>query len=225
MNAVDICNLALGRIGQGASSPIQSIDPGVDDSEAARACARSFPLAMKSLLREHPWSWAQGSSLLALSSESVSGFGYAFAYPADCITLHGLTPDGVDLSLYPASVWDSVIRPYPYRIVAAADGESRLIATNLSPARAHYTRSITIPAFADALFQDALAWKVAKEIALGLRANPQMAQAAESEYQIALSKAVAANDNEARRAPPPLAQDSAVYLGPTDPSYGDAWYG
>lgn len=213
MNAVEICNVALGRIGQGASSPIHSIEPNVDDSEAARACARSFPLAMACLMREHAWSWAQGSAMLAASAETVPGYAYVFHYPDAAATLHAVTPEGIDLFSQPVQTWPDFASRYPYRIVAAASGESKLIATNLSPALAHYTRAITNPTVTDPLFQDALAWRLAKELVLGLRASPQLAQSAESEYQIALSKAVAANDNEARKAETYYPDDIRAYIG------------
>lgn len=212
MNSVDICNLALGYIGQGSSSPIQSIEPNVDDSEAARACARTFPIAMASLLREHPWSWAQRSALLSASSETVPGYGYVYAYPSACQYLHGLTPENVDPYRYPSAYWSRVFR-WPHRIVAASDLQSRLIATDLTPAVAHYTADIDTPAFADSLFHDALAWKLAKALALVLKANPNFAQLAEGEYQAALSKAIASNDNEGRVDMPHVPEDIAAIGG------------
>lgn len=203
MDQVDICNLALGRIGQGASSPIQSI---TEDSEAARACNRSFAHAMSTALREYRWSWAQASVALALTTQEVPGFVYCYAYPSGCLFLHGLADACSDPGRHQALRW-------PYRIVAATDGQSRVIATDLPGAWAHYTREIANPAFGDPLFQDALAWRLAKELALGLRAQPQFATLAEQEYQLALSKATAANENEqgADRAPEP--EDVRAYTG------------
>lgn len=221
MNEVDICNLALGRIGQGASSPIQSIEPNVDDSEAARACARVFPMAMRALLREdHPWSWAQRSVVLALSAETVPGYAYAYAYPASCQRLHGITPQDVDPYRFPLPYWSTLFR-WPYRIVAAADLQSRLIATDLSPAVAHYTADILTPAFADSLFHDALVWRVAKELALILRANPQFATTAGQEYEVALSKAVAVDGNEGMQTMPRMPEDIQAYgvVDTFDPLY------
>lgn len=212
MNAVDICNLALGYIGQGSSSPIQSIEPNVDDSEAARACARTFPIAMATLLREHPWSWAQRSVLLSVSSETVPGYGYVYAYPSACQYLHGLTPEDVDPHRFPSAHWPRIFR-WPYRIVSAANLESRLIATDLTPAVAHYTANVQTPAFADSLFHDALAWKLAKALALVLKANPNFTQLAEGEYQVALSKAIVANDNEGRADLPHVPEDIAAIGG------------
>src|SRR3546814_17373670 len=62
MNAVEVCNLALGRIGEGASRPIQSL---TEASEAARACNRVFASAMETTLRDFPWAFAQASVALA----------------------------------------------------------------------------------------------------------------------------------------------------------------
>lgn len=203
MNQVDICNLALGRIGHGASSPIQSL---TEDSESARACNRVFANAMRAVLREYRWSWAQASVALAVTAQVVPGYAYCYAYPSECSFLHGIAEESVDPGRNPAWRWK-------YRILAATDGQSRVIATDLAGAWAHYTRTIDNPAFADELFCDALAWKLAKELALGLRAMPQMATLAEQEYQLALSKATAANENEQGTPAMPEPEDVRAYGG------------
>ncbi len=186
MNQVEVCNLALSRAGNGASSAIVSLD---DASEAARCCKRVFAQVMRAVLREFDWSWAKGIVALAISSETVPGYAYAYAYPDACVRVRSIGPVGFSPGRMPSY-------RIPYEIVASANGESRLIATDLQDAVAFITRDITNPSFADALFHEALAWRLTRELALGLKANPQMATAAEQEYNVALSKAVAANDQE-----------------------------
>src|SRR3546814_9617900 len=78
MNAVEVCNLALGRIGEGASRPIQSL---TEASEAARACNRVFASAMETTLRDFPWAFAQASVALAPVAQTVPGWEFAYAYP------------------------------------------------------------------------------------------------------------------------------------------------
>jgi hypothetical protein len=219
MNAVDTCNLALSRIGQGASRPVRSLDAAVDDSEVARACARVFEPTMRAVVREHRWSWAQGAAALSLSAEVVPGWGYVYAYPSGCAKLHGLGPADWDPGRTPVWRW-------PYKILAAADGESQLIATDLPQAWAHFTRAIVNPAFADDLFRDALAWRLAKELALALNASPNFASAAASEYELALSKAMAADMGEHSPDRAPLPEDVRAILddGPmSHPHYRYPW--
>src|SRR3546814_20215370 len=82
MNAVEVCNLALGRIGEGASRPIQSL---TEASEAARACNRVFASAMETTLRDFPWAFAQASVALAPVAQTVPGWEFSYAYPENCL--------------------------------------------------------------------------------------------------------------------------------------------
>src|SRR3546814_9307142 len=63
-----------------------------------------------------------------------------------CLFLHGLSDADCDPGRRP--VWR-----YPYRILAATSGESRVIATDLSDAWAHFTLALTNPHFGDPSFQ------------------------------------------------------------------------
>lgn len=218
MNAIEACNLALSRIGQGASRPVRSLDASVDDSESARACARVFNAALLSMLREHRWSWAQGAEALSLSTEEVPGWAYVYAYPDGCSDLHGIGPEDWDPGRNPVWRW-------PYKILAAASGESSLIATDLPSAWAHFTRVVMNPAFADDLFGDALAWRLAKELSLALNASPNFASAASAEYEIALSKAIAADMSEQSPDRMPLPEDVRAIIGdsPFGSPYTDYW--
>jgi len=188
MNQVELCNLALSRIGHGASKPVQSLDEG---GESANACKRVFPSAMASLLREYEWPFARRCAALALSAETVEGWEYAYAYPDNCAFLLAVGPSGSDATRMPAKSMRCA-----FGLVAAADGESLLVAANIPDALAWYTVSVTNPHFGDALFQDALAWRVAGELALALKADPKMAQNAGLQYELALSKALSAVGNE-----------------------------
>lgn len=186
MNAVEVCNLALGRIGEGASRPIVSL---TESTDSARACNRVFAPALQALLREYRWPFAQSSVQLATVAQTVPGWDYVYAYPEGVLTLHGLAGEDIDPGRQP--VWR-----HPFRVLAATSGESLVIATDLEDAWAHYTLDITNPHFGDALFQDALAWRVAKEVALSLKADPRMAQLAAQQYADALSLAMVAAYNE-----------------------------
>ena len=70
-STVDICNLALQRLG---AKPISSLS---DDSTAARECNRVYDHARDSELRSHPWNFARKRASLAASS-TVPAFGYDF---------------------------------------------------------------------------------------------------------------------------------------------------
>lgn len=188
MNQVECCNLALSRVGHGASKPIQSL---TENGEAANACNRVFQPALDALLREYPWPFARRSALLATSSEEISGWAYAYAYPDNCAFLLAIGDDDTDATRLPAKTLRR-----PFGLMAAANGESLLIAANVQDARAWYTVKVSNPDFGDALFQDAFVWRLAGELALALKADPDMARNAANQYTLALSKALASVGNE-----------------------------
>ena len=80
MTKVEICNLALGRIGRKAA--ITSL---TENSAEARACARIWDVTRQALLREFTWGFSRKVALLALSTESIPGWEYLYAYPSDCL--------------------------------------------------------------------------------------------------------------------------------------------
>src|SRR5690242_389598 len=80
-NAVKICNLALSNIGQ--SDSIASID---EASTAARMCKLWFDQSRDAVLQEFPWPFATKAIALAqLTGDPPPGWGFAYAYPNDCL--------------------------------------------------------------------------------------------------------------------------------------------
>ena len=78
--SVEICNLALVSLG---ADPIMDIK---DDSERARKLEAIYVLALKDLLRAHPWNFAsKRASLAQLSEEPPFGFTYYYQLPSDCL--------------------------------------------------------------------------------------------------------------------------------------------
>lgn len=208
MNKVEVCNLALGAIGVGSSGNIQDFYP-ADTSEEARACTRVFPHCMSLLIREPSvdWTFARTSVALVLSTDTVHGYDYVYAYPDSCARLVVLAPADVDPWCIPQSDWHWG----KHSIRMASSGESKLIASNLPDAVAHYIANVTDPSFADSLFRDALKWSLAKDLALELRTSPAMASNAAEQYVRALSTASAANGNEGDDMMPHTPADIAEY--------------
>src|SRR3546814_15812198 len=103
-------------------------------------------------------------------------------------------------TLFPYTTLFRSVWRYPYRILAATSGESRVIATDLSDAWAHFTLALTNPHFGDPSFQNALAWLIAAEVASGLKADPNMAPNATNQYQAPIPQAGATSRR--RRFPP-----------------------
>jgi hypothetical protein len=77
---VDICNLALNKIGQ---NTIISL---TEDSKAARICNLFYADTRDSLLRQHPWNFAvKRVELAKLTTTPVFGFDNEFQLPSDCL--------------------------------------------------------------------------------------------------------------------------------------------
>lgn len=82
-SAVDICNLALGHLGDEAT--VSSLDP-PEGSAQAEHCARYYPIARRALLSMHAWSFnTRRASLALLSATPPAGWGYVYALPAQCL--------------------------------------------------------------------------------------------------------------------------------------------
>lgn len=214
MNNIDACNLALGRIGHGATRPLQSLTEG---TEAANACLRVFEPTLLAMLREYVWPWAQVVAPLAAISDvtqELVGWPNLYIYPADCLYLHTLGDSSLDYTQAPfASVRAQ------FRIVRAAGAGSRVIAATYSDAWAWYTARIEDVSVADETFADALAWRLASELAVGLKADPRLGQWAKQMHDASIQVAAALAGSEAGIGPTRLPDTIGVYGIGADP-YG-----
>lgn len=92
MNAVDICNLALSYLGQ--RGDITAID-GSDTTANAQTMTTYYPIARRTLLAEHPWSFAtKRSGVLADTTSDTETWAYRYAVPSDMIEPIALLYDG-----------------------------------------------------------------------------------------------------------------------------------
>lgn len=81
MDKVEICNIALGRIGVGA---IERLD---EASEAARVCKRFYDFTRETVLKRFPWTFATRRVKLALLDATQPDYKYAYRYPSDALSL------------------------------------------------------------------------------------------------------------------------------------------
>lgn len=128
---VDICNMALGHLGDPGA--ISSIAPS-DGSVQAERCKRFYPIARSVVLEAHAWSFATRRVALSkiTNDEKPDSWAFAYAYPNDCTR-----PLAV---LFPQSTDDSDTQDYA--VEALIDG-SRAIFTNVDAATLRYVQSVT----------------------------------------------------------------------------------
>ncbi len=161
---VAICNMALAAVGRGAQ--ITSLD---EASQAARACKLRYPYARDAVLRAYDWNFAAKRAELPKNA-ATPPFEYANAYdvPADCLIVR--------------SVFDGEAEKWVV--------EGRQILTDMGdPIFIKYTSVVTDPTRFDALFVDALASRIASDIAVQLSESVSRSQGLWQVYQAKLIEA------------------------------------
>ena len=156
---VDICNLALARLGDEAN--VQSISP-PDGSTQAALCAQFYPIARDTLLSMRQWTFATVRAQLALLVGDTyhSPWAYAYALPNQCLAVLKIlemdAPDDVAMS--------GSVTGQPYRVESLGDGQV-VVLTNVADAAAVYTRRVEDTAKFSPLFVDAMSWLLVSYLA------------------------------------------------------------
>lgn len=193
-SVVDICNMALSRIGNG-----QRIDSLTERSAQAEKCALFYEQTRDTVLRDFNWPFATKFVQLAQVADNPNPSGeYSYAYPTDCLMARKLVNAMFPIDYLPSNYgWHGLpqIPSIPFRII---QGDStRLIATSVTPARLEYTARIEDSGQFDPLFVSALSWKLAVELCLPLAKEQNIAQSCEQQYQTVIASARAQALNEA----------------------------
>lgn len=187
---VDICNLALARLGDNAT--VASIDP-PEGSAQAEHCARFYPMARDSLLEMHAWKFATRRVLLAQLTTDTWNWSFAYAEPTGVLKL---------LAVLPASASsDADTQEYE----AETDGNGTpIILTDQEGASLRYVAHVTDTTVFSPLFVDALAWLLASYLAgpvLKGDAGAAMAKACLQSFMLALSNAKVSDANQRKVRP------------------------
>ncbi len=192
---IDICNIALGRIG--INDSISSLGTA---NERERVCTRLYPEVRDQVLEDFPWGFAQTVVALAMLSDTTTlGYTYRYGLPDDCARAQVLTDvagmrwDGGGPGV---GIWDYAIRfgsmsgRIQFQIMANRDNlPAQMILTDIPEAYLWYTMRVVDPNQMTAMFRSALSWKLAAELALPLRAEKGMAETAGSAYMAEVSRA------------------------------------
>lgn len=153
MDKVEICNIALSRIGMDS---IERID---EASQQARKCQQFYDVTRRNVLRAVPWPFATRRVRLALKEETPPDYKYAYGYPADAVCLRKLFADK----------FNNIPEKTPYKIVSNKTG--KLLYTNVADAWIEYTADVTDCSLFDDGFIQAFSWKLAAEMAFTLTSN------------------------------------------------------
>lgn len=170
---VDICNMALGYLGDDAT--VASLNP-PEGSAQADHCARFYPIARNTLLEMHNWGFAtQRIPLTLLSNIPTSPWTYAYAQPNLAVNLlEILAPDATDdysEGLIPygnvtgvSGNATGIYTPQDFSTETDPNGND-IILTNQANAVLRCTVLITDPTKFTPLFTESLAMLLASKLA------------------------------------------------------------
>ena len=216
---VDICNLALGYLGDSAN--VSSINP--PDSVQAEHCQRFYPLARDALLNMHNWGFATkrtSPASIAVPYEASGMWLFAYLEPSDSLTVQRVydptmgddfiqtIPQPYDNSWWPGSSsmgsasagGVGVVVPQPFSVETDNNGDG-IIYTNQPNAAIAYTAQIIDTTKFSPSFTVALAWLLASYLAGPIIKGTEgikMAQACLKAFSGAKSAATESDANERR---------------------------
>lgn len=187
-SVVQICNIALTRIGQS-----QLIDSLSEQSIAAQLCVLHYEACRDELLRDFPWPFAVRRVTLADLGTPPDGWSYRYRYPVDCIRALRVSTPGIRQPTHAQRV--------PFEVVHAEGG--RALLCDQSPAELVYVGRVEDTTYFDPLFVSALAWRLAAELAMGLQASAANYQAAFQQYRLTIDMARVNAFEESEEGVPP----------------------
>lgn len=158
---VGICNSALVKLG---ARTIMALD---DTSKESRLCKARYTDVRDEVLRAHPWNFAvKRASLAQLSTTPAFGFSKGYQLPNDCLRVLRLSNDESE-----------------YQI------EGRHLLSNAGSVKLVYIAQVSDPNLYDALFINALSFRLAAELAYPLANNRELTKTMQEMYQDALRQA------------------------------------
>lgn len=199
---VDIANVALLRIGQ-----LATIADMNEDTPQAQAVKAIFSHARDAVLEAFMWPFATFRATLNViasvdddpdDANLRSGWGYVYQLPNLCIA--------------PRYIWPGTNNPgegqeVPFTI-EGDETRGRVLLTDHEEAELVYTKLVDVPARWSPMFRDALATRLAADLAMSVAKKPDLGLGLFRMFDSLISRAAAAQANQARKE-----------LPPPDPSY------
>lgn len=198
-SVIEICNIALSRLGN--SRTINSL---TEQSKEAGVCSLHYEPARDAVLSDFDWSFATKRVALADTGAPPPDWQYAYRYPTDCMRIIELMVPG--MRNVPSRL------RIEYTTGSDADGTGKLIYTEQEMAWLKYVGLVTDPNMYDAVFRDALSWRMAGEMAMSLTSGPQLGQNAMTMYAQVIRSAGSRSMNESQEPPEPESEFTCARL-------------
>ena len=200
---VNICNLALAHLGDDAT--IATLSPPEGSAQAEKA-ARFYPIARDSLLEMHTWNFAAKRANLALTTNNLAQWDYAYVAPTDMMSpvavisptaqndyatrmSAGDTPGGIT-SNYAPTIVAGQYTPQQFAI------EGTTIYTNVETAMLRYQAFVTESDKFSPLFVMTLSWHLASMLAGPIIKGDQGAAEAKRCTQVMVSYLTTAKQSD-----------------------------
>jgi hypothetical protein len=211
---VDICNLALSRLGQAAK--VTSITP-PDGSTEASLCSRFLPMAKNTLQEQHFWNFntRRAALTLAASSTETSAWDYAYELPDDLLAPIDVIPsdasddysqpgryiDSSGGNVFPdvdlRSTTNAQYVPIPFTIEVDSTG-AMVLYTDLVNATLRYTQFQPNANFYGPTLVEALTWYLTGMLAGALIKGEEGARAADRATSTAMRFLASAKEGDAQ---------------------------
>lgn len=191
MTVVDICNLALGKLGDRAN--LTSIDP-PEGSAQADNCARFYPIARDEALEAADWGWASIYVTMAQLDYEHPVWLFTYTLPADCLVVRELRYQNGNIFMFDPSSPQFEMSTMP-------DGRKVLL-TNTDLAYLRYTRRVVDTTRYSPTFTTALVFLLASHLAgpvIKGKAGVQTSSAMYTGYREMIGKADVIDANQSRK--------------------------
>jgi len=192
---VDLCNLALSKLGDRAT--VTSISP-PEGSAQADHCARWYPIARDVALEEFPQSFSTTRETLTPTTNPSGSWAYAYFKPNNCLRMLRLVPNAADIT--PGAIFSDVqfSTDLPYEVETDTNGRE-IILTNEPNAVLLFTTRVVDPGRFSSLFADALVFLLASYLSgpvLKGKTGEAAAKANYNAYVALIGKAAANNASQ-----------------------------
>lgn len=196
---VEICNRALGNIGNSRS--INSLD---EQSKEADACSLYFESCRDAVLSDAEWNFAIKRVALADTGAPPPDWHFAYAYPTDCMRIIEIMVPGVRNPTSAMRV--------EYTTGSNSGGTGKLIYTDQPDAWLKYVMRIDDVNMFDAIFSDALSWRLAAAINMKITGDADLGNNAFTMYQNVILSAGSHSMNESQEPQQPESEFTTARL-------------
>lgn len=185
-----ICQRALARLG--CTTNLADMD--TDASQEAKLCRIFYNDAVATAIQEFDWPFAKRSVGLAVSETGLTGQWLShYAYPNDALRVIDIYP--TDSSAAAGFPFSQNVNYSQFEIVGGTSG--KFIASFYDvPITCDYIKLEMNTQLYPAIFEDALVYKLAADLALGLNKSMDLAKSMSNAYLTVMGKAKANQKNE-----------------------------